>query len=141
MKRLVQNRCQYLKHQIASCDTAGDGDARPFLPGGLMFPDAQGNQVSQGFQRSAKPLTRLSWLGRQPCHMRLGDAYRWFGRGERQETEAFGAGRAGTGLLLQPAPVRLRPYDAVQELSAIVVATHPQVRAPVQAHRIEAARS
>src|ERR1700720_700514 len=111
MKRLVQDGCQYLTHQIASRNTAGDGDARHFLAGGLMFPDAKGNQVSQGFQRSAKSFARLPWLGRQPCHTRLGDPYRWFGRGERQESVALGAGRAGTGLMLEPAPVRLRPYD------------------------------
>ena len=47
---------------------------------------------------------------------------------------------AGAGLLFESLPIGVRSDDAVEELGAVVVAAHPEVRTPVESHGIEVSR-
>ena len=143
LQRPIQHRRQDFAHQVAAGDAAGDGDARDLLPGRLVLAHAQGDQVGQRLQRGAEP-----HAGARPA--RRGTTARAGRHAERRLRVRRTAARAtpsqpggtGAGLPLPgPSQSGRGADDAVEELGAVVVAAHPQVRAPVQPHGVESRRT
>ena len=138
LERPVQDRGQDLAHQVAAGNASRDGDPRDRLARLFVLLDAAGDQKRERLQGRSETLPAILRFARGPEQLGAGSHLeRRFGDDERHHGDAVTARPRAAAPLFERFPINLRTEHPVEELRAVVVAPHPQIRSPVQPHHVE----